>query len=115
METKFSMSQQCVLMAKRASGIMGCIRQSIANRVETGDAAPLQASPGIAVSCSGLLSYRHGHTGGSLVKGHEDSQGAGLYMAHAIQAEGAGNVQPGVKKVQGRSYQCIQIPEWEGS
>lgn len=31
------------------------------------------------------------------------------------QVERAGTVQPGGKKVQGRSYQCVQIPERGGT
>ena len=32
-DTKLSMSQQCVLAAKKANGILGCIRRSIASRL----------------------------------------------------------------------------------
>jgi len=31
-DTKFNMSQQCVLAVKKANGILGCIRHSIASR-----------------------------------------------------------------------------------
>ncbi|KAJ7399366.1 rna-directed dna polymerase from mobile element jockey-like [Pitangus sulphuratus] len=32
MDNKLSISQQCVLVAKKASGILGCIRKSMASR-----------------------------------------------------------------------------------
>ncbi|GAB0179095.1 mitochondrial enolase superfamily member 1 [Grus japonensis] len=32
-DTKFSMSQQCALMAKKANGILGCIQKSVASRL----------------------------------------------------------------------------------
>ncbi|GAB0182401.1 mitochondrial enolase superfamily member 1 [Grus japonensis] len=31
-DNKFSMSQQCALMAKKANGILGCIQKSVASR-----------------------------------------------------------------------------------
>ncbi|GAB0179980.1 mitochondrial enolase superfamily member 1 [Grus japonensis] len=32
-DNKLSMSQQCALMAKKANGILGCIKRSVANRL----------------------------------------------------------------------------------
>lgn len=39
--TKLSVSQQWVLAAKKASGILGCIRPSTASRLEADDPSPL--------------------------------------------------------------------------
>ncbi|TRZ26223.1 hypothetical protein HGM15179_000835 [Zosterops borbonicus] len=35
-DTKLSLSQQCVLVAKKANGILGCIRKSIGSRLREG-------------------------------------------------------------------------------
>ena len=46
---------------------------------------------------------RHGHTGESLTKGHEDDEGSGASHMRG-KAERAGTVQPRDKKAQGGSY-----------
>ena len=52
--TKLNMNQQCALAAKKANGILGCIRRSIASRprevnpsplLSTGEATPVVLCP----------------------------------------------------------------------
>ncbi|KAJ7412631.1 hypothetical protein BTVI_45898 [Pitangus sulphuratus] len=56
--SKLSMSQQCALVAQKASGVLGCIREGIARRLREG-ILPLYPAPvkhiWSAVSSSGLL------------------------------------------------------------
>ena len=40
-DNRFTMSQQCALMAKKANVILGCIKKIIGQQVEAGDTLPL--------------------------------------------------------------------------
>lgn len=76
MDTKLNMIGQCALAAKKANGILGCIRQIIAKQVEKGVPSPLLSIGEVtAVSSSGLLSTRE--TRESPAKGHKDIYGTG--------------------------------------
>ena len=52
-DDRLVMSQQCAPVAKRASGILGCIKRSVA--VNGGDPPPLFCLTWSTVSSSGLL------------------------------------------------------------
>jgi len=40
-DDRLTMSQQCALAAKKANGILGCIKRSVAKQVEGGSPSPL--------------------------------------------------------------------------
>ena len=74
-DTKLNMSQQCAITAKKAKGILDCIRRSIASRLSevilpfstpeatSGAACPVLGAPG---------QERLGATGESTAKCHKD-------------------------------------------
>lgn len=68
------MSQQYALTAKKTNGTLGCIRQSITvsqgpqSLLSTGEATSWCVVPVPGFPTQG----RHGHTGESTMKGHED-------------------------------------------
>jgi len=73
LDTKFKTSQQHALAAKVASGVRGCIRESIASRWR--DPAPLlgtgEVTPGVLSPLLGSsIQMKHGHTGKHTAKGY---------------------------------------------
>jgi len=84
-KTKLTMSQQCTLAAKAASGVLGYIRQRYFQQVKEGDPGPLLstggATPGVLCPVLGSsVQERHGHAGHSQMKCHKDDQGTGASL-----------------------------------
>ncbi|PKU46976.1 hypothetical protein llap_2690 [Limosa lapponica baueri] len=77
---RMTMRQQCILVAKKANGILGCIKKSMANRsreVKGGYPSPLlcpgEATSGVLCLVLGsLVQEGQGSTRESTTKGYKD-------------------------------------------
>lgn len=91
-------------MAKRASGVPGCIRQRLVSRLRE-VILPLSTSEAM----ESAVQERTGATGESLVKGHEDDEGTKAALI-SKKAEEGGTVWLGEEKVQsGILPRCTNI------
>ena len=84
MDSRLAMSQQCALVAKHTSGILGCIKKSC-QQIKEGDPPPLLCTGEAAsgVLCP-VLGFSVQQTQGSLrrspVEGHKDYEGSGASL-----------------------------------
>ena len=76
-DTKLNVSQQCVLATKKANGILGCVRQTIAGRLRE-EIMPLstdEARPSILCTfLSNPVQESYGYTEESHTKAHIDDE-----------------------------------------
>jgi len=97
-DNKVTMSQQCALGAKKASGILGCIRRSVASRSRDVllplCSALVRLLQECCVQCWAPQFKKDEELLESPAEGYEKDKGPGASLLRG-EAEGAGLVQPG--------------------
>jgi len=115
---KVDISQQCVLAAKKANHILGCIPSSVASRLWE-EILPLYSAL-VRVhleSCTQLWSPQH-RKDMDMLEWAQRRVGTPLLLG---KAEGVGAVQPGEEKAAGRPYGSLPVAEgslqdrWRGT
>ena len=87
-DDRLTMSQQCALAAKKASGLLGCIKKSMASASRK-VLLPLYSPPVLCPVLGSPLQERRGTTVENSEKGYKDDKGTGASLLSG-KAEGAG-------------------------